>query len=103
MLVILMSSRSVSVMGHAMTFKVANVISAFNSKSGGPPRTVMLIATAGLGHWQADLFTTDSLESGNDTLLVREFPGHANISSAASHSTLGGIAMLTGVKRGFGG
>lgn len=84
-----------------MQFKVANVISSFNSKSGGPPRTVSLIAAAGTGLWAADLFTTDYRESRDDSLLVREFPGHVNISPSISHGMLGGLAMLTGIARGF--
>ena len=47
-------------------FKVANVIAGFNAESGGPPRTVAQIAAAGSGHWHADLFTTDYVESAGD-------------------------------------
>jgi glycosyltransferase involved in cell wall biosynthesis len=84
-----------------MTFKVSNIISAFNSKSGGPPRTVSLIAAAGAGLWQADLFTTDYLESTTDTLCVREFPGHVNLARAGAHSVVGGLSMVAGLDRGF--
>jgi len=84
-----------------MKFKVANVISAFNSKSGGPPRTVSMIASAGAGLWQSDLFTTDYLESAADSLCVREFPGHVNVSPAGSHSIVGGLSMVAGLDRGL--
>ena len=84
-----------------MTFKVANVIAVFNSKSGGPPRTVVSIAVAGRGLWESDLFTTEYLESKSDVLLVREFPGHVNLYPAAAHSVLGGLAMLGRFDRNF--
>jgi glycosyltransferase involved in cell wall biosynthesis len=84
-----------------MRFKVANVISCFNSRSGGPPRTVALIARAGVGSWQADLFTTDYRESSTDELLLREFPGHVNVMASVSNSILGGLSMVTGVNRHF--
>jgi glycosyltransferase involved in cell wall biosynthesis len=81
------------------TFKVANVISSFNAESGGPPGTVSLIAEAGRGHWQADLFTTDYRQSPSDTLLVADFPGQVNLLPAAAHGVMGGLAMLAGVSR----
>jgi len=84
-----------------VTFKVANVISCFNSRSGGPPRTVAMIARAGVGRWQADLFTTDYRESASDELLLGEFPGDVNVMGSVSHSILGGLSMLTGVNRHF--
>jgi len=84
-----------------MTFKVANVISSFNSQSGGPPRTVSLIAEAGSGLWQSELFTTAYRESSNDTLLVRDFPGHVTVSPAVSYGFFGGLAMLAGLDRGI--
>ncbi len=84
-----------------MTFKVANVISAFNSKSGGPPRTVSLIAAAGRGHWRADLFTTDYRESAADTLLLSDFPGHVNVLPSRARGVLGGLFMLTGISRAY--
>lgn len=84
-----------------MPFKVANIISSFNSKSGGPPRTVSLIAVAGAGLWQADLFTTDYQEPAGDPLLVRDFPGQVTISPAGSQGFVGGLAMLAGLERGF--
>jgi glycosyltransferase involved in cell wall biosynthesis len=84
-----------------MSFKVANVISSYNSKSGGPPRTVSLIAVAGAGLWQADLFTTDYHEPAGDPLLVRDFPGQVTVSPAGSQGFVGGLAMLAGLERGF--
>jgi glycosyltransferase involved in cell wall biosynthesis len=84
-----------------MTFTVANVISSFNSKSGGPPRTVSLIAAAGSGLWRADLFTTDYQESASDSLLVDEFPGPVHVARGGSHGLLGGLAMLAGLDHGF--
>ena len=82
------------------TFKVANVISSFNSQSGGPPGTVSLIAEAGRGHWLADLITTDYRQSPSDTLLVADFPGQVNMLPASANSTIGGLVMLAGLGRG---
>jgi glycosyltransferase involved in cell wall biosynthesis len=82
-----------------MTFKVANIIAHFNAESGGPPRTVSQIAAAGKGHWHADLFTTDYVESAADRLLVREFPGHVNLLPAGFRTTLGGLSMMVGLSR----
>jgi len=84
-----------------MTFKVANIINTFNSKSGGPPRTVSLIAEAGTGYWKADLFTTEYREPAADTLLVKEFPGHVNVLPSGAHTVLGGIAMMAGFSRAY--
>lgn len=84
-----------------MVFKVVNVIPSFNSKSGGPPRTVSLIAAAGIGHWRADLFTTAYRESSRDTLLLGEYPGHVNVFPPHLHSTLGGLSMLAGWNTGY--
>jgi glycosyltransferase involved in cell wall biosynthesis len=84
-----------------MSFKVANIIDTFNSKSGGPPRTVSLIAEAGVGHWHADLFTTDYRESAADTLLFKDFPGHVNVLPSGSHTMLGGLCMLAGISRSY--
>jgi glycosyltransferase involved in cell wall biosynthesis len=74
-----------------MPFKVTNVISSFNSASGGPPRTVALISRAGLSHWRTELYTTNYLESADDTLLLPEFSGHVNLLPASAHSILGGL------------
>jgi glycosyltransferase involved in cell wall biosynthesis len=82
-----------------MTFKVANIIARYNSKSGGPPRTVSEIAAAGAGHWVSDLFTTDYQESPSDILLTREFPGKVNILPAKSGGMIGGISMLAGIQQ----
>jgi glycosyltransferase involved in cell wall biosynthesis len=84
-----------------MTFKVANIINTFNSKSGGPPRTVSLIAEAGNGYWKADLFTTEYREPAADTLLVKEFPGHVNVLPSGAHTILGGMAMMAGFSRAY--
>ena len=82
-------------------FKVANVIAGFNAESGGPPRTVAQIAAAGSGHWHADLFTTDYVESKADSLLVSEFPGHVNVFPSTARSTLGGLSMMAGISSHF--
>ena len=84
-----------------MTFKVANIISAFNSQSGGPPRTVSLIAAAGLGTWTTELFTTSFQDSPKDTLLIDEFPGPVNVLPDQYHGMLGSLAMLAGFNRSF--
>lgn len=84
-----------------MTFTVANIITSYNSNSGGPPRTVTLIAAAGSGLWTAELFTTDFQESAADTLLYKEFPGKVNLLPASAHRTLGGLGMMIGLNRGF--
>jgi glycosyltransferase involved in cell wall biosynthesis len=84
-----------------MTFKVANIIARFNAESGGPPRTVSQIAAAGTGHWHADLFTTDYMESAADTLLVGEFPGHVNLLPSVSHTMMGGLSMMAGISRHY--
>jgi glycosyltransferase involved in cell wall biosynthesis len=84
-----------------MSFKVANIITAFNSESGGPPRTVAQIAAAGRGLWEADLFTTDFLESKSDVLLIREFPGHVHLYPAGARTLLGGLARLLRFNRNF--
>jgi len=74
-------------------FKVANVICRFNSSSGGPPRTVSLIAQAGSGQWLAELFTTDYTEPRDDTLLIREFPGHVNLLGRNAQTLTGGALL----------
>ena len=84
-----------------MTFKVANIISAFKSKSGGPPRTVALIAAAGLGTWSTELFTTSFQESPADTLLIDDYPGPVNVLPDQCHGMLGGLAMWAGFNRSF--
>jgi glycosyltransferase involved in cell wall biosynthesis len=75
-----------------MSFKVANVICTFNSGSGGPPRTVSMIAEAGVGHWRAELFTTDYTASASDVLLTSEFPGRVNLIPRGAQTLAGGIA-----------
>jgi len=84
-----------------MTFTVANIITTFNSKSGGPPRTVTLIAAAGSGQWNAELFTTDFRESTGDMLLLKEFPGKVNVLPAAAHTLRGGLSMMMGINQAF--
>jgi glycosyltransferase involved in cell wall biosynthesis len=84
-----------------MTFKIANVICAFNSASGGPPRTVALIAKAGLGLWRAELFTTDAVERVADSLLTKDFTGHINMLPASSQRVIGGMLMMSGVTRTY--
>jgi glycosyltransferase involved in cell wall biosynthesis len=84
-----------------MTFTVANIVSSFNSRSGGPPGTVNLIAAAGRGHWNAELFTTDFRESASDTLLFEEFPGKVHVLPAAAHGLRGGLGMMMGLDRGY--
>lgn len=85
-----------------MTFKVANFISSFNSKSGGPPGTVSLIAKAGIGHWRADLFTTGYRESATDSLLLETFPGEVKILPVRSNPTWGGLGMMAGINSSYG-
>lgn len=85
----------------SMSFRVANVIATFNSKSGGPPRTVSLIAAAGVGQWRADLFTTTYRESKSDSLLLDEFPGHVNVLSSHWHTIAGGLCMMTGISASY--
>jgi glycosyltransferase involved in cell wall biosynthesis len=84
-----------------MPFKVANVICRFNSGSGGPPRTVALIAQAGVGLWSAELFTTDYMEPAADRLLLSDFPGYVNLLGASAQTMLGGILMSIGVSRNY--
>jgi glycosyltransferase involved in cell wall biosynthesis len=82
-----------------MAFKVANVICRFNSSSGGPPRTVSLIAKAGLNHWNAELFTTNYTDSNSDTLLTTEFPGHINLIPQSAQTLYGGAIRALGLSR----
>ncbi|HEY2679115.1 MAG TPA: glycosyltransferase [Steroidobacteraceae bacterium] len=82
-----------------MAFKVANVICRFNSSSGGPPRTVSLIARAGVGHWQAELFTTNFIESPEDSLLVGEFPGHVIVLDRGAQRPYGALVRALGFSR----
>ncbi len=84
-----------------MTLTVANVITSFNSASGGPPRTVALIAQAGIEHWRAELFTTDALGSPHDTLLTDEFQGHVTLLPASNQRLLRGALMYWGVMRPY--
>jgi len=83
----------------ALKFKVANVITTFNSGSGGPPRTVTLIARAGLGLWDAELFTTDYVAPQSDTLLVSEFPGASHLIPKGALTLPGGILSAMGFSR----
>jgi glycosyltransferase involved in cell wall biosynthesis len=80
-------------------FTVANIIPSFNSESGGPPRTVSLIATAGAGHWKVELFTTNGRNSPADRLLHAQFPGHVNILPDRLQSRWRGLALLAGFNR----
>jgi glycosyltransferase involved in cell wall biosynthesis len=82
-----------------MTFKVANIVSAYNSKSGGPPRVISLMAAAGAGYWRSELFTTDYRESSRDELLVKEFPGPVNVLPSRCQTLLGGVSMMFGLRR----
>jgi glycosyltransferase involved in cell wall biosynthesis len=84
-----------------MPFTVANVISRFNSGSGEAPRTVALIAQAGVGLWRAELFTTDYVEPEADKLLISDFPGYVNLLGPRAQTILGGSLMLIGVSRDF--
>ena len=83
----------------ALRFKVANVITTFNSGSGGPPRTVTLIARAGLGLWDAELFTTDYVAPHADTLLLSEFPGPSHLIPKGALTVPGGIVTAMGFSR----
>jgi glycosyltransferase involved in cell wall biosynthesis len=82
-----------------MTFKVANVICRFNSGSGGPPRVVVSIAVAGSGHWRAELFTTDFVEPGVDSLLTEYFPGDVHLLDRKFQSGIGGLMMAARLAR----
>lgn len=84
-----------------MSFKVTNVICRFNSSSGGPPRTVSAIAKAGRGIWNAELFTTDYVESKADSLLIGDFGGHINLLTRNAQTLVGGILMATGLWPAF--
>lgn len=84
-----------------MDFKVANVITAFNSASGGPPRTVSAIARASRGHWRVELFTTDAVGPHPDNLLTYDFPGHVNMLPAARQRPIGGTLMAAGIFRAW--
>lgn len=84
-----------------MTFKVANIITRFNSAAGGPPRTVGLIGQAAIGHWNVELFTTDYVESSGDKLLMSEFPGHVYVLKASAQRPWGGILMMMGGWTGY--
>ncbi len=84
-----------------MPFKVANVIGRFNSGSGAPPRTVALIAQAGVGQWRSELFTTDYVEPVADKLLVSDFPGYVNLLGSRAQTIVGGSLMLLGVSRDY--
>jgi len=79
--------------------KIANVITSFNSASGGPPRTVALIAEAGIGHWQAELFTTDACAPSGDRLLTAEFPGRVTLLPASALRPLRAVLMSRGLVR----
>jgi glycosyltransferase involved in cell wall biosynthesis len=84
-----------------MSFKVTNVICRFNSGSGGPPRTVLAIAMAGRGLWDAELFTTDYVEPRVDSLLVNDFRGHVNLLHRNAQTLVGGILMTVGLWSAF--
>ena len=88
-----------AIQGRPMQFTVANVICTFNSSSGGPPRTVSLIAQAGIGLWRSELFTTDYTESNSDRLLVGEFPGHVNLMCRNAQTPFGGAVRALGMLR----
>jgi glycosyltransferase involved in cell wall biosynthesis len=62
---------------------------------------VALIAQAGVGYWDAELFTTDSLERGADSLLTDQFPGHVNLMPASAQKPVGGLLMASGLTRGY--
>jgi glycosyltransferase involved in cell wall biosynthesis len=84
-----------------MTLTVANIITSFNSASGGPPRTVALIAQAGIDHWRAELFTTDALGSPHDTLLTDQFRGHVTLLPASNQRMPRSALMYLGVMRPY--
>jgi glycosyltransferase involved in cell wall biosynthesis len=84
-----------------MAFKVANVISRFNSSSGGPPRVVSLIAQAGIDHWRSELFTTNYTESQADPLLVSEFPGRVTLLDKDAQTLYGGAVRALISSRGM--
>lgn len=78
-------------------FRVANVIARFNSASGGPPRSVAQIAQAGIGHWQANLFSTDYVAPLNDSLLAAHFPGEVDLLNKRSRSAWGVVKVGVGL------
>jgi glycosyltransferase involved in cell wall biosynthesis len=84
-----------------MTFTVSNVISCFNSTSGGPPRTVAMISQASVGYWRAELFTTNYLTSAEDRLLIRDFAGHVNLLPASAYSRVSGLLRTAGILRSY--
>jgi glycosyltransferase involved in cell wall biosynthesis len=84
-----------------MTLKIANAITAFNSASGGPPRTVALIARSGIGYWTSELFTTDAMGGSGDSLLTDDFPGHVTLMPASSQRALRGLLMSFGLMRAY--
>ena len=80
-----------------MVLKVANVITSFNSASGGPPRTVALMAHAGLGFWEAQLFTTNAIAATADSMLTNDFPGRVTILPARAQTAFRSLLMFSGL------
>jgi len=82
-----------------MTFTVAHVIYAFNSASGGPPRSVSLISDAAQGHWDVELFTTDSVGPHPDALLTSRFPGDVHLIPISGKGAYGDIVAASRMAR----
>jgi glycosyltransferase involved in cell wall biosynthesis len=79
-----------------MSFTVTNIICRYCSSSGGPPRTVSLIAKAGLNHWKSELLTTDYVEPHSDSLLTPEFPGPVYLIDRKAQTFHGGTMRALG-------
>jgi glycosyltransferase involved in cell wall biosynthesis len=87
--------------GDRTPFTVTNVICRYNSASGGPPRTVSAIATAGVGAWKAELFTTDYVEAESDRLLLSDFVGRVVLRDRRDQMFPGSLLMALGLRTGF--
>jgi len=84
-----------------MPFTVTNVICRFNSASGGPPRTVCMMSHASVGHWRAELFTTDYCVGAHDTLLLDQYRGHVNIMARNAQGVAGGLLRMIRLFRSY--
>lgn len=82
-----------------MQRRVAHVVYAFNSGSGGPPRSISLIAQAAGADWDTELFTTDSVGPSPDSLLTQHFPGDIHLVPAHKHRALGDVLLACGAVR----
>ncbi len=78
-------------------FIVINVVARFNSGSGGPPRTVIAVARAGINRWSSHLITTAFTEPDSDQLLIAEYPGPVQLLPLAAQTLLGGSLSALGV------